>query len=140
MLIFIAYGLLTDRKHCSSVCCKTGECENWTVKLLPDLLDFKDSIWFCLQFCYKKKSPQKCEPGCLDQHFKGCSHWALLAFSVFFLPGKSSYSSDLMFLTIYFSFFPKKERQIPTALGKSLSQRRGQGFVLQTEMLGFDLF
>lgn len=38
MLIFIAYGLLNDRKHCNSDCCKTGECENWTVKALTRLL------------------------------------------------------------------------------------------------------
>lgn len=39
--MFIAYGLLNDRKHCKGDCCKTGECENWTVKTLTRLLGFE---------------------------------------------------------------------------------------------------
>lgn len=33
---------------------KLGNVKTGQLKLLPDFLDLKDGIWFCLQFFYKK--------------------------------------------------------------------------------------
>lgn len=38
---------------------KLGNVKTGQLKLSPDFLDLKDGVWFCLQLCYKKKSPQK---------------------------------------------------------------------------------
>lgn len=98
---------------------KLGNVKTGQLKLLPDFLDLKDGIWSCLHFCYKKIPPPKCEPRCMDQALERFLSTRVSWHSQFSgLSCQSSYSSDLIFLIFYCSFFQIKRGKSQMPLGK----------------------
>lgn len=113
---------------------KLGNVKTGQLKLSPDFLDLKDGVWFCLQLCYKKKSPPKMGTSvprpAFQRHFSTRVSWHS-QFSG--LPCKSSSSSDLIFLTLYCSFYQSKSGKSLLPLGKPSPKEQDRDLVTVEE-------